>query len=82
MVTASDGMGLAGELWLRGLGEMLLPLVADLNAQLAARPRDFFEAGARCRTLSDAASPSLLPLGLPIQRQCFSGCAAVLATSL
>ena len=46
MVTASDGMALGGELWLRGVGEMLLPLVADLNALLAARPRDFPDAGA------------------------------------
>lgn len=46
MVTASDGMGLPGELWLRGLGDVLLPLVADLNSLLAARPRDFVDVGA------------------------------------
>ena len=81
MVTASDGMGLAGELWLRGLGEMLLPLVADLNAQLAARPRDFFEAGARCRTLSRCI-PHLVAAWTTHPALMLQHCAAVLATLL
>mmetsp|Transcript_17390 Transcript_17390/g.52068 ORF Transcript_17390/g.52068 Transcript_17390/m.52068 type:complete len:1953 (-) Transcript_17390:228-6086(-) len=65
MVTASDGMGLPGELWLRGLGDVLLPLVADLNSLLAARPRDFVDVGKTLVAAMGALSKGLL-LSLPL----------------
>ncbi len=49
MLVMSERMGLAGELWLRAMGDLVLPLVSDLNALLAARPRDFPEAGKTLR---------------------------------
>lgn len=45
MVTGSDNMRLSGSTWLRGISDLLLPLVTDLNARLLARARDFPDAG-------------------------------------
>ncbi len=61
MLATSERMGLPGALWLRALGDLVLPLVADLNALLAARPRDFPEAGKTLRMAVAALNKACWP---------------------
>lgn len=40
-VVASEGLGVWGGLWIQVMGDLLLPLMADLARYVSTRPRDF-----------------------------------------
>ena len=40
-VVASEGLGVWGGLWIQVMGDLLLPLMADLARYVSTRSRDF-----------------------------------------